>query len=628
VDVAGQAHLIGFFQANTTFGGTALTAFGSRDIFVVKLAGYGIATPPTITTQPTNQTVFVGTNVVLNVGATGSGPLRYQWRFNGGDVPQATNDYLLLFNVQLTNSGSYLLTVTNASGAATSAIASLTVTLPPPPTITNAPQSQSVFSGDDVSFLVGATGWPPLTYQWRRNGTNLPGATNTLLILTNVQANAAGNYDATVANPGGAVTSAPAALTITATACESPPAGLLAWWPGDAQANDLVGGAQGVAIGGLSNAPGYVGQAFAFNGVNAGLRIPARSNLDVGAGNGFTLEAWINPSDISDERPLVEWIDPLTGLGVFWDLSFSGFGGCTGCLYADIRDTAGGSHALVSGSVLTPNVFQHIALSYHQGSGVARLYHNGVIVAEQTFGSFTPKTGSEFYIGSQIWSGGNRYFQGLIDEVAIYDRALTPAKIQSIYDARHSGKCQPSPDPPGILIPPANQTTYVGDTAVLNVLAAGATPFSYQWTFNGTNLPGATNIPLTLPDVQTNSAGTYRVSVANASGAVTSAPVTLTVLIPTCVSPPAGLVAWWPGDTPANDLVGGAQGVILGGLTNAPGRVGQAFVFNGVNAGIRIPARTNLNVGAGTGMTVEAWINPASLSSEMALIEWSDPNGP
>ena len=82
---------------------------------------------------------------------------------------------------------------------------------------------------------------------------------------------------------------------------------------------------------------------------------------------------------------------------------------------------------------------------------------------------------------------------------------------------------------PTILVQPTNQNVLQGDTATLVVIAAGSLPLSYQWKFNGTNLPDATNDSLVLTDVQFAQAGDYTVEVANPDDSVLSSDALLTV---------------------------------------------------------------------------------------------------
>lgn len=77
------------------------------------------------------------------------------------------------------------------------------------------PASQSVAVGNSAELTVEAVGIPPLSYQWRKNGTNLIGQTSDLLLLSNVQFSNAGDYDVVVSNPAGSVTSTPlASITV------------------------------------------------------------------------------------------------------------------------------------------------------------------------------------------------------------------------------------------------------------------------------------------------------------------------------------------------------------------------------------------------------------------------------
>ncbi len=172
-------------------------------------------TPPTIDTHPQNQTVVAGTSVTFNIIAAGTAPLSYQWKLNTSDLPGATSATLALSKVQAADAGSYTVVVSNAGGSITSSPATLTVINPAtPPTITLQPESQSVTVGANVTFTIAATATAPVSYQWRFNGADIPGATNPNLTISNVQASNAGTYTARVQNSGGSMTSAAAVLTV------------------------------------------------------------------------------------------------------------------------------------------------------------------------------------------------------------------------------------------------------------------------------------------------------------------------------------------------------------------------------------------------------------------------------
>ncbi len=167
---------------------------------------------PAITAQPSGQTVTQGSNVTFSVTATGT-PLYYQWYFNGTNpIAGATASSYTKVSAQPSDVGNYSVWVTNAAGSVLSSNAALTVNVPP--FITLQPVSRTVVSGTNVTFSVMASGTTNLCYQWQFNGTNLTGATNALLTLSNIRSTNAGNYSVVVTNIAGSVISSNATLTV------------------------------------------------------------------------------------------------------------------------------------------------------------------------------------------------------------------------------------------------------------------------------------------------------------------------------------------------------------------------------------------------------------------------------
>jgi hypothetical protein len=169
--------------------------------------------PPLITSSPASATVVAGQEARFTAGVTGAAPLFYQWRFHNAPIAGATNDALVLRNVQPEQAGDYSLTVFNAGGSAETTPAYLTVLIPA--RITLQPASLRVRPGTNVVFSVAAlSSLPPLRYQWRLNGVDIPGATAPSLMLTNVLPAHEGEYVAVVTDGVGSVLSAPAQLTV------------------------------------------------------------------------------------------------------------------------------------------------------------------------------------------------------------------------------------------------------------------------------------------------------------------------------------------------------------------------------------------------------------------------------
>jgi alpha-tubulin suppressor-like RCC1 family protein len=167
--------------------------------------------PFLIQAPPQSQTVAGGTTATFGVTAFGQGPFGYHWQFNGTNLAGATNNSLVLTNVQMNQAGMYSVVISNAIGTVTSPNASLGVV---PLFITAQPQSLSTYVGGQANFSATTSGKGPYSYQWQFNGTNLPSATNNPLVLTNVQLGDAGPYSVAVTNAFGAVQSSNALLTV------------------------------------------------------------------------------------------------------------------------------------------------------------------------------------------------------------------------------------------------------------------------------------------------------------------------------------------------------------------------------------------------------------------------------
>jgi len=169
---------------------------------------------PSITQQPAANTgVLVGNPVYLTVSAMGLGPLSYQWTFLGTNLPGATNYFLSLPSVQISQQGSYRAIVANSVGSVTSSVANVTVLFPP--VVTNQSSSTSVLAGQPINLWVAATGSAPLSYAWYFQNTVISGATSSNLVINNAQPVNEGIYRAVVANSVGSSTSAVISVRIT-----------------------------------------------------------------------------------------------------------------------------------------------------------------------------------------------------------------------------------------------------------------------------------------------------------------------------------------------------------------------------------------------------------------------------
>lgn len=178
-----------------------------------------IVIAPTITTQPSSKTAAVGDTVTFTVLASGSPAPTYQWKKGGVAINGATSSTLTLTAVDATAAGTYSVAAANSAGTVSSSNAILTIvpagTLSPP-IISTQPASHTIAIGGTVSLSVSASGGQ--TYQWKKNGTALLGATSPILVITNAQASHAANYSVAVSNGTGSTSSASATLAVLNTA--------------------------------------------------------------------------------------------------------------------------------------------------------------------------------------------------------------------------------------------------------------------------------------------------------------------------------------------------------------------------------------------------------------------------
>lgn len=172
-----------------------------------------VAIAPAIATAPASQTVNVGGNATFSVTANGTAPLFYQWRKDGAALSGATGTLLTLTNIQPAQAGDYSVSVSNTAGYITSAPATLTVLAPP--TIATPPADQTIVAGTLLKLTVVATGTSALSYDWRKDGSSIGGATNAIYQIAEAQLTDTGVYSVVVTSSGGSVTSPGARVTVT-----------------------------------------------------------------------------------------------------------------------------------------------------------------------------------------------------------------------------------------------------------------------------------------------------------------------------------------------------------------------------------------------------------------------------
>lgn len=167
--------------------------------------------PPVITQQPTNQTVNEGGALTLSVLATNA--TGYQWKKDGEDISSATSATYTKQSVVPADAGSYTCVVSGEGGTSVTSDAA-TVTVNALPVITQQPSSQTINEGGNINLSVTATG--ATGYQWKKDGSDIPSATNATYSKSGALPADAGSYTCVVTGAGGSVTSNPATITVNA----------------------------------------------------------------------------------------------------------------------------------------------------------------------------------------------------------------------------------------------------------------------------------------------------------------------------------------------------------------------------------------------------------------------------
>jgi uncharacterized protein (DUF2141 family) len=424
------------------------------------------------------------------------------------------------------------------------------------------------------------------------------------------------------------------------TGCVEPPKGMVAWWPLDETSvskegsisNDLAGfNNVGTRVNGPAPVAAKVLGGLQFDGINDYVEVPDHPEINFGKGD-FSFDAWIATSNNKGVQIIIDKRIAQPGL----------FGGYVG--YAVFLQGGKLSLQMADGTLFysytnyTSPVFVANGQLNHIAVTVARTNHQGIIfylngvptqIGDPTIHPSSLDNISPLRIGAESLSdyAGISTFKGVMDEIELFSRVITKEEINSIYKAGSAGKCKPAPL--GSIC--GMKFNDVNGNGVIDARGAGEPGLS-NWTIN---LTGPVNQTTTTDAngyycFNNLPAGTYIVSEVNKDGWLQKAPaapgiytVTLkpgqkvdnqnfgNIYAPTsdCVTPPSGMVGWWPGDGNANDISGNNNnGTVNGGLSFVNGKVAQAFkVFNETD-NITVPDNASLNFGRGN-FSIDAWVN-------------------
>ena len=353
-------------------------------------------------------------------------------------------------------------------------------------------------------------------------------------------------------------------------ACVPPPSGLVSWWAGEDNAQDLIGQNHGSLQGGVTFAAGEVGKAFSLNGVDGYISIPHSDTLSLGKGQ--TVQAWVNPTMYSEGYISIRLVGkgaggPNDNFGLYLTksnfLSYSvgdGINTCTAVKWDATTSQLGAGWSHVVGT--------------YDGANV-KLYVNGALRTEAAC-TLTPKTStSPVEIGrnpANLGPPANWYFTGLIDEVSILGRALSDTEIGALYNAGSSGMCKLAAAVCGNGKVEASETCDDGNTAGGEGCSSTCLVES-GWSCT----PGQLCTKLQ------------------------------------CAPVPAGLMGWWNFESTAElgkDVSGNNyHATVTAGVPSA-GKVGTAF--DGAVSGGYLTTLQSVQPGTTDGLSVSAWVKSSN----------------
>ncbi len=447
-----------------------------------------------IVTQPVSEIVEETSSPTFSVVAAGTAPLEYQWSFNGAAISGATNSAYVVTNAQLINDGNYSVLVSNAYGAVTSVMGSLTV-------------SEPVGALIDVAFAqsiaTSKTGFAA-------TGVANNDFWNTYSSLANMV------LDATITQPNLAFSDgvvSPVELNVTMIdSAVSGVNGASDPMYGVYLHGDFLGGGA-VEVTDLSQGI-YDFYLYGHGSQDDENTVFQLSVGSVGYGSKVTTtnSCW-NSSVWQEGVQYVEFANVIVSNGQDINITFEPgasqyFGVVSGMQIAYV-----GQAAIVAQPADQPAL-----------PGSTATFSVGAIGA-------SPLAYQWLFDNTAIPTATSQSF--IVTNAQTYDAGSYSVIVSNAYGSVTSSVAMLIfVDLPTIISPPTSQEVFQGSSAIFSVEAIGLTPLSYQWQFNATNIIGATNSNYALTNAGADNAGNYSVIVSNSYGSVASAVATLNIVQP------------------------------------------------------------------------------------------------
>jgi chitodextrinase len=403
--------------------------------------------PPTVAVTAPAANVTVSGTITLSASASDNvGIAGVRFQVNGVNVgaEDAASPYSITWNSASVPDGSHTITAI-ARDAAGNAVVSAGISVTVGNADVRAPTTPTAVKATAVSPSRINVSWTASTdevgvagYTVRRDGMAVATVTGTSHADTGLQP--ATTYQYTVVAFDSAGNTSPASSPPASATTVGAGPGLIAAWSFDegtgASAADATGHGHAGAISGATwTTQGRFGNALSFDGLNDWVTVGSSALLDLSSG--MTVQAWVFPTATSGIRDVLLKEGPSADIYNLYARNWRGL--------PESNVFVGGSNKVAEGATLPANVWTHLAGTY-DGSAV-RLFVNGVQVGSAPIsGAIATSSGVLRIGGNSLWG---EFFQGRIDEVRIYNRALTAAEIQTDMVTPVGGTTAPDTTPPG-----------------------------------------------------------------------------------------------------------------------------------------------------------------------------------
>ena len=529
---------------------------------------------PAITTQPDNQSVVSGNTATFTVFAANSATPAYQWMKNGTDISGATySSYTTPVTSSADNGATFSVRVSNSAGTVTSDNATLAVSVAPvAPSIRTHPASQSVEVGQIASFSVIASDSTIISYQWKKNGTDISGAiSSTYTTPATAMGDSGAVFTVELGNSAGTVTSSDATLTVTATtvapsittepAAQTATAGQTATFTVEAAGTSPLRYQWKKNGTDISDATTSTYTTPASSLADSGTEYSVEVSNEAGNATSSVASLSVTSVPIISTKPAAKTV--TAGASATFSVAAAG----TSPLRYQWKKGGTDISAATSSSYTTPatsladsgtaySVVVSNALGKATSEAVILTVTMAPVITEQpTAKTVDPGATATFSVkatgtapfsyqwmknGTNILNATGKSYTTPAASSADNQAAFTVVVTNSHGSANSNQAMLSVNVPPGIGTQPTAKSVVVGDTASFSVTATGTPPLRYQWKKNGKDISGATSSTYTTP-VTTSTytapattsayigAAAYSVVISNSAGTVTSNTVTLKI---------------------------------------------------------------------------------------------------